>query len=161
MQGIKGLGGVPPSPLGSAQTRLFPAGRPGSVWSIFTSLQLWMQWERGGGGGGQQLLGEQQRVQHLLTVLASPAPSDHQEFVSLQPHRSEILVLPSLYFPCSWGSTLSSSSGSVLPLLLAGVGLWAQPGTGSGIPLIAGIRLSLEALSGVTATVPEVLQAGR
>lgn len=111
-----------------------------------------MQWER---GGGKQLLGEQQGVQHLLTVLASPVPSDHQEFVSPQPHRSEILVLPSLYLPCCWGSTLSSSSGS--ELLLAGVGLWLSLAREVGFPLIAGPGGSE---SGVTATVPQVLQAG-
>lgn len=49
-------------------------------------------------------------------------------------------------------STLSSSAGSVLPLFLAGVWLWAQPGMGRGIHspvpgLAGGIKLSLEGLS--------------
>lgn len=52
--------------------------------------------------------------------------------MSLPPDRSEILVPLSLFLP---SSTLSSSAPLVLPLLLAGVWLRAQPGRGGGIPL--------------------------
>lgn len=43
VQGTEGIGGVPASPPGSAQTRQDLSG------SILTSLHLWLHWERGGG----------------------------------------------------------------------------------------------------------------
>lgn len=114
-----------------------------------------MQWERGEGEAGE---GKQQGVQHILTVPDIPKLSiisssfHQQEFVSPPPARSEILVLPCSFPSLLVGTAfLSSSACLVLPLLLAGVWLWAQPGSGGGIPsvpgLTAGTKLSLEGLS--------------
>lgn len=149
VQGTKGIGGVPASPPGSAQTRLFPAG---PVWehpplpALVAAL----------GERREQLLGECSTSSlswhlQLLLITRNLCLLDHTDQKFLCFHLFTFLAV---------GSILSSSAGSVLPLLLAGVGLWAQPGT-SGIPPHCWDQTELGGSVWGHTTDPEVLQAGR
>lgn len=97
-------------------------------------------------------LGKQQECSTSLLFLAflhsasSPAPSNQKNLCLLDQTDQKFLCFHLFSFLPVGDSTLSSSAGFVLPLLLAGVWLWAQPGTGSAGTL-CGTKLSLEGLS--------------
>lgn len=121
------------------------SGQPGS---IFTSVQLWMQWER---GGGKQLFREaagSAAHPHCPGILGRVQLLLITRNLCLLGHTDQKFLCFHLFtFLAVGDSTLSSSAAFVLPLLLDGVGLWAQPGRKMGFPLAGGIKLSLEGLS--------------
>lgn len=103
--------------------------------------------------------GREEQEKHCFREAAGRAAHPYCPWHSRTEHHLQLLISRNLcllnqtdqkflcfhlfsFLPSCWGQHFIFQCRLCAPLLLAGVWLWAQPGTGSEIPPVPGLRLS-------------------